>query len=164
MKVLIASILLLIFINSCRVKPTSLDARITDVKPYYEASHWNLPHVTFSISIKNRSDSAAILYVNDYGRNPLPKSGSWWVYYNDEVDSLELFSASCENCYERTILKSGDSLDLTFQIYYNSMAKNISSSNSPEIVNDEIKQVFEKWNVVKYFDNEDYLFFEARRY
>jgi len=65
MKVLIASILLLIFINSCRVKPTSLDARITDVKPYYEASHWNLPHVTFSISIKNRSDSAAILYVND---------------------------------------------------------------------------------------------------
>jgi len=162
MKRFIASALLLFSITSCHVKSTLIEARITNVTPYYESKHYDLPHVTFSISIKNRGNSATAIYVNHYGRDSSSDAGSWWVYYNGKVDSLELFSASCEHCYERTTLKPGDSLDLALKIHYSNVANSIASE-SPQVIEDEIKQVFETWNVVKYFDNKNNLLFEAKR-
>ena len=163
MKRFIASALLLFSITSCHVKSTLIEARITNVTPYYESKHYDLPHVTFSISIKNRGNSATAIYVNHYGRDSSSDAGSWWVYYKGKVDSLELFSASCEHCYERTTLKPGDSLNLRLQIHYSNVARKIGEPDSAAIIDNEIKQVFEKWNVVKYFDNMNNLLFEAKR-
>jgi hypothetical protein len=163
MKSLITSFLLLLFINSCQKKSTQIEARITKVTPFYELKHYDLPHVAFSVLIKNRGNKAITVYVNDYGRAPLRNSGSFWVYYNDGTDSLKLFSASCEYCYEQTTLNPKDSLNLTLQIHYSDVAETIGIADSAELINSEIKEVFESWNVIKYFDNTHNLRLEARR-
>ncbi len=52
-----ASFLVLFFISSCQENPIAIEARVTKVTPYYESKHYDLPHASFSILVKNRGDS-----------------------------------------------------------------------------------------------------------
>ncbi|MBN8578935.1 MAG: hypothetical protein J0L66_18490 [Cytophagales bacterium] len=163
MRISIASLVFLFFLNSCQVKSALLEGRVTKVTPHYDLNHYDLPHVTFSTTVKNIGNSETSIYVKNYGRIPPPTGGSFWLYYNDEVDSLELFSASCEECYEQTLLKPGDSLNLILQIHYSAIASDIVNADSVESINNEIKDVFDNWNVIRYFDSAHNQLFEAQK-
>jgi hypothetical protein len=152
MKNLTSILVFLSFTISCKRDSTLVDGRVTDVNLYYNSKGYALPHVTFDIVVYNRGDREITLYINDYGRTPSAIAGSTWVYYNNEADSLELFSASCRSCREKTILQPMDSLNLTLKIHYSNVAKMLGSPNMDLPIISEIEKVFDTWTGIKYFD------------
>jgi hypothetical protein len=152
---------LLLILCSCRNESKTVEAEVTKVAPHYDLRHWNFPHVTFSISIRNQGNRPTPIYVNRHGRTPPQNSGLFWVYYNNGTDSLKLYSASCKHCTELTTLHPNYSLNLILQIDYADVSQKVSSQDSVDLIHSEIREVSETWNAVKYFDNTNKLVFES---
>jgi hypothetical protein len=148
-------------ICACQNNSPLIEARVTRVTPQYDSKHYDLPTIRFSILIKNLGNREDTIHVEAFGRRSAPKSGSWWVYYNNKIDSLQLFSASCKNCYEKTTLKPGDSTSLILQINYINVARKINGFHSAESIENELKKVLEQWNTIKYLDNKNNQLFDA---
>jgi hypothetical protein len=138
---------------SCAKKKETLKADITKINAeFFEDStslgHHEFPGLQFSISIVNNSDREEVIYVQDYGRKVVSNSGSFWIYYNSEFDSLQLFSGSCEYCSDSVVLKSRGSVKLILQTEYSdlfSSSRLESRGDIGDFVDQELKGIYEGW-------------------
>ena len=149
---------IIISMSACRQDSTSVEAKVSNVIPKYVADSFicsnrgDFPGVMFSILIRNREDAPLSVYVKHYGRDSKSRSGSFWVYYNGERDSLELFSASCKNCFDSLAVPPRDSIDLTLQIEYKDFIQRCDKADCQTWVDNEISEIVNTWASIKYFD------------
>jgi hypothetical protein len=132
-----------------RITRVTIDKK-TDSLLIYEN---NLPNILFHIIIKNQGYKAIDINVKDYGRTPRPNSGSFWLILGNEADSLELYDASCKNCFDSLRIEPRDSVDLVLQIEYDDLIKNGGDQFSLKWIDDRMEYIVNTWTCLKYIDH-----------
>ena len=159
----------LVFMLSCdaptkdtyKGKVTSFIINHQDSQSYiYEK---NIPEVIFDLTIINQSREDVTINVKDYMREPLSNSGSFWLYFNEGYDSLELFSASCKNCLDSILIAPSDSIALTLKPEYHEIIKGPNVVNSNKGVKNKLEEISRTWILIKYLDVSDKQIFAIHR-
>jgi hypothetical protein len=164
----IAILVLSILFLSCMQTQESVYGKVTSVSTLYKSDsvkyiyQSNLPLIEFRITIKNQTNDPIVVNIKDYGRESPAESGSFFLFYGQEQDSLELFSASCKNCLESISINQKDSIAISLQTEFNDLIK-LSKEPSSGAIENTITNIISTWSSIEYYDGKGRLFFSVPR-
>ena len=153
------------FASSCEKRSNFVDAKVRKVVAHYQGDHiacvnrGDFPNISFNILLRNLCNVSETVYIKNYGRASVLKSGSFWLHYN-RSDSAELFSASCQYCYDSVRIAPNDSISIILETEY---AKLLEESDSHVKVDSLIDKMLLTWEVIKYLDYKGNLIFYASK-